>query len=70
MRILLTVLEYIASIVLYIILISVGTYLLDNNIVNLKFKEITQYFYYFGLGILSYFPCIYIIGYHKRLNNK
>ena len=67
MKNLLIILEYIAAIVLYLIIISVGIYLLDNNIVNLKFKEITQYFYYFGLGILSWYPCNYIITHHKKI---
>jgi hypothetical protein len=62
----LLILEYIGALTLYVIIISVGIHLIETKIVSFKFDWIL-YFYYAGLGILSWFPCYnYIIGFHKR----
>lgn len=65
MKTLLIILCGIGAITLYLIIISVGIYLIESEIVNLKYKEITIYFYYFGLGILSWFPCNKILNFYK-----
>jgi len=52
--------SWLAALVLYLIVISIGIYLLDHKIIKFKYEWI-QYPYYYGLGVLSYFPANYIL---------
>ena len=54
-KLILFILKCIAATVLYVVIFSTGKYLLNKNIVDLKYEFFT-YIYYFGLGLLSYYP--------------
>jgi hypothetical protein len=58
-------LNYLGAIVLYIIIISVGKYLITSKIIEFKY-EFFQYPYYLGLGVISWFPTNYMITYFKK----
>lgn len=53
-----------ACIVLYSITLSITDYLITSKIVVLRF-EWALYLYKFGVGILLYYPCNYILN-HKK----
>lgn len=59
-KILLTVCRYLAAAVLWSIIISIGTWLIATKIVVLRF-EFFEYIYYFGLGVLGWYPISYIL---------
>jgi len=61
-------LRYIAGITLYLILISISTYMFEHKIINLspKLGIWGTYFYYAGCSILSYFLSLNIILNKKK----
>ena len=63
---LLQILNYIGAIVLFSIIMSLGDYLLISKIINFQYDWV-KYFYYLGLGILSFYPINYILNYYKKL---
>jgi hypothetical protein len=67
MKTILTVLNMLGGTVLFIIIMSVGIYLLEENIVVLRWDWL-EIPYFFGLGILTYHPLNYI--YNSIETNK
>ena len=65
MKYLLKLHEYIACIILYLMIISIGNYLLKSKIIEFRIDWF-KYIYYYGLGIVSYYPCNYILN-HKKI---
>jgi hypothetical protein len=60
LKILLFILLWIGCATLYCIIICIGNHLLITEVVNFKYKFL-DYIYYLGLGIISYYPCNYMI---------
>jgi len=54
------IMDYIAAIILLVIIFSIAQYLIENEIVKLR-HELFEYIYYFGVGVLSYYAYIPII---------
>lgn len=52
--------KYIACIVLYLVIISIGIYLLKIKVIDFR-TDWFEYIYYYGLGIISWYPCDYIL---------
>jgi len=68
-EILLFILNWIAAVTLYLIIISIGQHLITSNIIIFKYNWIS-YLYYFGLGILAYYPSNYILHYKFKTLKK
>ena len=66
MKTLLQILNWIAAITLYLIILSLGHHLITLKIIEFRWDWLT-YFYYFGLGILIHHPVNYLLNYHKKL---
>ena len=62
----LQILNWIAAVTLFLIIISLAQYLIASKIVAFRWDWMV-YFYWFGIGILSSYPTNFILKYHKTL---
>ena len=66
MKTLLQILNWIAALTLYLIILSLSQHLLTSKIIVFKWDWV-RYPYYFGIGVLSWYPTYYILNYYKKL---
>ena len=66
MKTLLQILNWVAAITLYLIILSLGHHLITLKIIEFRCDWL-RYFYYFGLGILTHHFTKYLLNYYKKL---
>ena len=52
--------EWFTCIMIILIITSIGSYLLKSKIIQFEIDWL-EYIYYYGLGVLAWYPCNYIV---------